>query len=319
MNRLNFWPQLWRGLSTGFLVALATGAIAQNEFSDCANCPAMIIVPAGTQHIGSAAHAAYRRSGERPEQKVVISSNFALGKFEVTVGQFRAFIESSGHSPQPTLVNGRELKGCNYYDGATYGYVASHSWQSPGYAQREEDPVVCVSWSDAAAYAQWLSDQTGRSYRLPSSTEFEYALRAGARSPWFWGNNPDNACEYANVGDRSFRNRFPERPQFDCQDRFVFTAPVGRFKPNQFGLHDMLGNVWEWTQDCWHDDLTTAPLDGSAWLEESGGDCQSRVPKGGSWISGPGWARAAARSKDGIHYRSFMLGFRVAATVNSSD
>ena len=109
---------------------------------------------------------------------------------------------------------------------------------------------------------------------------------------------------------------YPERDRFPCNDRYVYTAPVGRFKANGFGLHDMIGNAWEWTNDCWHDDLANAPLDGSAWLAADGGDCAARTPKGGSWISGPGWGRAAVRSRDGADYRSFMLGFRVAADIN---
>ena len=109
---------------------------------------------------------------------------------------------------------------------------------------------------------------------------------------------------------------YPERPQFACTDRYVYAAPVARFDANAFGLHDMMGNVWEWTNDCWHDDLSSAPLDGSHWSGDDGGDCRFRTPKGGSWLSGPGWARAAARSRDHEHYRSFMLGFRVAAVID---
>ncbi len=160
-----------------------------------------------------------------------------------------------------------------------------------------------------------MSEETGRSYRVPSTVEFEYALRAGAATPWFWGSDPDQACEYANVADQAFGRAYPERPRFACNDKYVYTAPVARFRPNPFGLHDMIGNAWEWTNDCWHDDLTTAPVDGASWLEEDGGDCSARTPKGGGWISGPGWARAAVRSKDGQDYRSFMLGFRVAAEI----
>ena len=175
--------------------------------------------------------------------------------------------------------------------------------------------MVCVSWRDADSYAKWLSGKTGREYRVPSSVEFEYALRAGAATPWFWGSNSDEACEHANVADQAFGRVYAERPRFACNDRYVYTAPVGRFTPNAFGLYDMIGNAWEWTHDCWHDDLSKAPLDGSAYLAADGGDCAARTPKGGSWISGAGWARAATRSRDGADYRSFMLGFRVAAEV----
>ena len=288
----------------------------QSQFNDCPDCPDMIIVPAGSVTIGSHADSMARRQRERPRQRAEIPQPFAMARTEVTLGQYRTFVLATGHHTVPPVRDGKPLMGCNYFDGAGYGFVARHSWEDPGYAQHEDDPVVCVSWRDADRYAAWLSKKTGRSYRVPSTVEFEYALRAGADTPFFWGSDPDMACEFANIGDQTFGRVYPERDRFACNDRYVYTAPVGRFKPNGFGLYDMIGNAWEWTNDCWHEDLTNAPLDGSSWLAADGGDCDSRVPKGGSWISGAGWARAAVRSKDGADYRSFMLGFRVAADVN---
>ncbi len=289
---------------------------AQTEsFSDCDQCPAMVVVPAGSGVIGSSPDSAARRAQERPRQQVRIGQPFAMARTEVTLGQYRAFVAATGHRTVPPVRDGKPLLGCNYFDGAGYGFVARHSWEDPGFPQHEDDPVVCVSWRDADSYARWLSEQTGRRYRVPSAVEFEYALRAGAATPWFWGSDPDRACEFANIADQAFGRVFPERPRFACNDRYVYSAPVGRFKPNDFGLYDMIGNAWEWTNDCWHDELSNAPLDGSAWLEANGGDCDARTPKGGGWISGAGWARAAVRSKDGADYRSFMLGFRVAAEI----
>lgn len=141
-------------------------------------------------------------------------------------------------------------------------------------------------------------------------------MRAGSETPWTWGTDPSSACEYANIADQTLARHYANRASFNCNDGYLYTTSVGKFKPNAFGLYDMLGNAWEWTNDCWHDDLKKAPLDGSSWLEEAGGDCTARTPKGGGWISGPAWARAAVRSKDGEHYRSFMLGFRLAADVD---
>ena len=293
--------------------ALAQLAAAQDSFRDCDACPEMVIVPAGSVVIGSHPDTMHRKQRERDRQQARIAQPFAMARTEVTLGQYRAFVAATGHDTVRPLRDGKPLAGCNYFDGAGYGFVARHTWDNPGYAQHEDDPVVCVSWRDADSYANWLSTQTGRRYRVPSTVEFEYALRAGSAAPWFWGTSADQACEYANVADQAFGRVYPERPRFACNDRYVYTAPVGRFKPNAFGLHDMIGNAWEWTNDCWHDDLSRSPLDGSPWLAEDGGDCDARVPKGGSWISGAGWARAAVRSRDGADYRSFMLGFRVAA------
>lgn len=302
---------------TGLALLFAGARLVQGqpEFSDCATCPTMVEVPAGSVMIGSTENAAYRRKGERLAQQATIDKPFAMARTEVTRQQYRAFVEATGHSSAQIIYRDEVLLGCNYFDGKSYGFVAAHNWETPGYLQREDEPVVCVSWSDANAYAQWLSETTGRSYRVPSTVEFEYALRAGTATPWFWGTDPSDACQYANVGDRTFGHRFPQRVQFGCDDGYIFTTRVARFEPNPFGLYDMLGNAWEWTNDCWHDDLSDAPVDGRSWLEDDGGDCEFRTPKGGSWISGPAWAHAAVRSKDGAHYRSFMLGFRVAAEL----
>jgi len=163
-----------------------------------------------------------------------------------------------------------------------------------------------------------LSEKTGRTYRIPSTVEFEYASRAGTTTPWFWGTHPEKACEYANIGDKTFANQYPSRPIFSCDDGYVYTASVGQFKPNDFGLYDMVGNAWEWTDDCFNLDLSEAPLDGSAWEGTDENACTYRTPKGGSWISGIAWGRAAVRSRDHKDYKSFMLGFRVAAPVEKN-
>lgn len=305
-----------------FLCLAVINAHAQKDsistFQDCKSCPEMVIIPAGSVSIGSDEDEIGRKRGERLKQHAVISEAFAMAKTEVTLGQFRVFMEESKYQSVVPKRDGQPLIGCNYFDGKSYGYISVHNWENPGYPQREDAPVVCVSWSDAEAYAKWLSEKTGRSYRVPSTVEFEYASRAGSSSPWFWGTDPNQACEYANIGDRSFANQFPSRPSFSCDDGYVYTSRVGAFKPNAFGLYDMVGNAWEWTNDCFHMDLSDSPVDGSTWLEAGEGDCTFRTPKGGSWISGIGWSRAAVRSRDGADYKSFMLGFRVAAAIEKN-
>jgi len=304
------------GIFLGIVFSVHVQANEHETFSDCEQCPAMVVVPAGEVTIGSADNAAFRRPGERPQQTAKLAKPFAMSRTEVTRQQYRRFVIETGHESATIEYQGRVIEGCNYYDGTSYGFVRDHDWENPGFPQREDEPVVCVSWSDANRYAEWLSEKTGRRYRVPSTVEFEYAMRAGSAAPWFWGTNPEDACEYANIGDRTFGHRYPTRARFGCDDGYTFTTSVARFLPNPFGLYDMIGNAWEWTNDCWHDDLSDAPVDGSSWQAEEGGDCDFRTPKGGSWISGPAWGHAAVRSKDLATYRSFMLGFRVAAALD---
>lgn len=305
-------------LSIIFLCFLSGGVVEQDVpkiFTDCDQCPEMVIVPSGSVYIGSYEEEIGRKKGERNRVKATIANSFAMAKNEVTLAQYRIFMEETKYKSNQAFYKGEPLVGCNYFDGKSYGYVAEHNWKNPGYPQRDTDPVVCVSWTDAYAYAKWLSKKTGRTYRVPSAVEFEYASRAGSSSPWYWGTNPEEACDYANVGDTAFANKFPTRASFPCTDGYVFTTRVGRFKPNKFGLYDMVGNAWEWTSDCFQNDLTNAPIDGSAWTDNENKECDARTPKGGSWISGIAWSRAAVRSRDGADYKSFMLGFRVAADV----
>lgn len=284
-------------------------------FSDCDGCPDMATIPSGSVYVGSYEEEIGRKKSDRSRVMATIAKPFALATKEVTLGQFRVFMEETQYKSKAAMRDGEPLIGCNYYDGKQYGYIANHNWKNPGYAQREDAPVVCVSWSDANAYSDWLSKKTGRKYRIPSAIEFEYASRAGSSAPWYWGTNPEEACENANIGDRAFSDKYPTRPTFPCTDGYMYTAPVGKFKPNKFGLYDMVGNAWEWTEDCYKKDLTDAPLDGTADTDDPENKCTWRTPKGGSWISGIAWSRAAVRSADGADYKSFMLGFRVATTV----
>ncbi|WP_298487521.1 formylglycine-generating enzyme family protein [uncultured Maribacter sp.] len=297
------------------LFSLKSNTIEEiKSFKDCKSCPEMIEIPEGSVYIGSHEEEIGRKKGERNRVKATIEKPFAIAKTEVTLAQFRVFMKESKYKSNVPIRNGEPLIGCNYYDGKSYGYIASHNWENPGYPQREDAPVVCVSWSDAKAYCDWLSKKTGREYRVPSTVEFEYATRAGSSSPWFWGTDPELACDYANVGDRTFSNQFPTRPIFPCTDGYVFTSSVAKFKPNAFGLYDMIGNAWEWTNDCFKNNLDDAPIDGSSYLGTNE-ECVFRTPKGGSWISGVAWGRTAVRSRDGADYKSFMLGFRVAAEI----
>jgi len=282
-------------------------------FQDCDDCPSMTVIPSGNAILGSEPWSANRKSGDGPIREVTIEYGLAVSTYETTRAQYRAFIDATGY----TTVEPEGREGCNTwsYD-RVLGFVRDHNWDSPGYDQREDHPVICVSWADASAYAAWLAETTGKPYRLLSSTEFEYATRAGTRGPWFWGTDNAQACTYANVADSTFRRLYDYAPVFACDDGQERTSPVGAYEPNPWGLYDMLGNAWEWTDDCVHADMSQAPTDGRAWLEEDDGDCDRRVPRGGSWVSGSDWTRAAAQAADGALYHSQLLGFRVALTLD---
>jgi formylglycine-generating enzyme required for sulfatase activity len=287
----------------------APAAEPAEVFADCEGCPAMVVVPAGTAVLGSHEDTVDRQAQEGAKRTVTVAYPLAVARTEVTRAQWAEFVAATGYDTEP---------GCQYYDGH-YGIVDEHDWRRPGFAQRANHPVVCVSYDDAEAYATWLARRTGRAYRLPSSTEFEYFNRAGSSLAWFWGTDSTTACRHANVADRRLAWDYPERAIHNCDDGYRKTAPVGSFAPNAFGLNDTTGNVWEWTSDCFHADLADIPLDGRAWLAEDGGDCSLRTPRGGSWISGPAWSRAATQSRDGRGYRSFLLGFRVVARLETTD
>ena len=283
-------------------------AVSPPSFSDCENCPEMIELPQGRAMLGAEPFEANRKRGDLDLREVEIAYRLAVAKTEVTRGQYRIFMEETGHQ--------MAQDGCNTW--STYrimGYDRANSWHSAGYVQNDSHPVVCVSHGDASAYARWLSEKTGKPYRLLSSTEFEYATRAGTRGPWFWGTANADACRFANVADQTLRRTHTFAPTFNCDDGYERTAPVASFQPNAWGLYDMLGNVWEWTDDCLHRDAAIMPTDGSAGLEEDGGECERRVPRGGAWVSGTDWTRAAAQAADPAVYHSQLLGFRVALTV----
>ena len=229
---------------------------------------------------------------ERPVHEVTVAP-FAIGRYEVTRGEYQACVDAGGCS-EPSLTPAASEAG-------------------------ERHPVVGVSWTQAKAYVAWLKLRTGRAYRLPSEAEWEYAARAGATAgyTWNWGQVDTVTCAHANALDQSARARHPELYwAISCNDSFAQTAPVGSFPPNAWGVHDMQGNVWEWVEDCWHPDFTGAPGDGRAWLEPgSNGSCAKRVNRGGGWGNGSASLRLSNRDADPLGNFSDGLGFRVALSL----
>lgn len=274
-------------------------------FRDCPECPEMTVIPAGKFQMGAAAREVGSGDSERPRHVVRIPRPLAVGRFEITRKQYEAFVKASGHNAKGS---------CYAWVGSEWVSMPNRDWSYPDFRQEDDHPAVCVNWRDAHAYVSWLSMKTGMPYRLLSESEWEYAARAGTRTSRFWGDDPELACDYANVYDASsqeFRN-FDWEPHA-CKDGYLETSPVGSFKPNDFGLYDMLGNVWEWVEDCQWVNYIGAPKDGSAKVSD---DCARRVYRGGGW-SGPASVRAAVRNGNPPSYRSQLLGFRVARPVNA--
>ena len=290
---------------------------AGDVFRDCAACPEMVVIPAGTFMMGSPASEAGRYDDEGPRHQVTLGS-FALGRYEVTRAEYAAFVSATGHD-----VSG----GCHVldYNADDRLYEWPHdenaSWRSPGFSQGGDHPVVCVNWRDAQAFVDWLSRETGERYRLPSESEWEYAARAGTSTRRWWGDEAGaQQCEYANGGDATYEQEVLRRfvdadwGVAECTDGSARTAPVGSFSPNDFGLHDVLGNVWEWVEDCWHNDYSGAPSDGTAW--ERGGNCGRRVLRGSSWLGYSRTLRSAARYRYATGARLGGAGFRVSRTLD---
>ena len=286
------------------------GQLFQDGLGGDAYGPVMVVVPSGSFMMGSPRNEDDRVDNEGPRFRVTFDRGFAVSRNEVTVGQFRRFVEATGY------VTDAEQDGSSRIYMAGSGRVAQRrrvTWRDDYLGEPADDslPVIHVSWNDADAYARWLAETTDRAYRLPSEAEFEYALRAGSQTPYWWGEgSPEEEVENV-TGDG---DRFTNQRRWDVafrrySDGYWGPAPVGTFAANPFGLFDMGGNVMEWVQDCWHDSYVRAPDDGSAWVNPG---CSRRVIRGGSWSSTPVMSRSAFRLSSPATSTDARVGFRVA-------
>lgn len=254
---------------------------------------------------------------EAPVHKVRITRAFYMGRFEVTVGQFRRFLQASGYVPE-SVADGTGGYGYNpAYDGETSasgdafeGRDTRYSWQNPGFPQTDDHPVVNVSWNDAQALAAWLSRLEGRRYRLPTEAEWEYACRAGTRTRYHNGDDPQDLLAVANVFDSTSAANWPrwQKQALAGSDGLAFTAPVGSFAPNAFGLHDMHGNAWEWVSDWYGEDYyATSPVDDP----QGPASANVHVRRGGSWHTWAFYARSSYRNWNTASTRYPLVGMRL--------
>jgi len=269
-------------------VADGDGVLCDEFLDGAGSGPSLVLIPTGRFQMGSHEHersiamaaGAQKKWLERetPQRWVGIERPFAMGRYPVTVGEWRVFVRASGWEPTGEV-----------------------DWSAPGFPQTDAHPVVGVTWHDAQHYLVWLSTATGKRYRLPSEAEWEYACRAGTKTAFSFGDTI--TPQQANY-DGTFTYNGGARGAYRAG-----TTPAGMFPANPWGLFDMHGNVWEWVQDVVHDNYEGAPSDGSAW--ESGGDPARRILRGGSWLYNPRYLRAALRNGFSSVLSNDIVGFRV--------
>ena len=269
----------------------------------------MALIPAGKFTMGSPDSERDRRSSET-QHEVTISSPFHMGVHEVTRGQFAAFVNVAGYRTDAEKMGTARIMGeSGWEDGA------GASWRQVGFPQTDDHPVVCVSWNDAAAFCTWLSARTGKTVRLPTEAEWEYACRAGAKTAFQWGDNPDDGAGWCNSADLTGRERFPDWGNvFNWADGYVFTAPAGSFKANAFGLYDIQGNVCEWCGDRY------GAIGPEPAIDPAGPEVgTTRAIRRGAWLDRVPGSRIAFREGAAPDVRLSTLGFRVVLELKSPD
>jgi len=277
-------PKIWRVPGT------------PREVWDCSDCPRLTIIPAGEYDLGSPQSGQASDDDLGPRHRVTIGAPLAVATYPVTRAEYERFVSQARHAGED---------GCEVYGERGWRWDTRANRRRPGFAQAANHPVVCVNWDDATAYVAWLSRKTGNAYRLLSEAEYEYVARAGTTTIYWWGDQESR--DHANYGaDQCCRGYARGR------DEWIYTSPVGSFPANPFGVYDMAGNVWEWTEDCYDPTARDAARDGSAWTE---GDCTIRRVRGGSWYNVPWVLRSVIRSMDSAWDRNSKVGFRVARTL----
>ena len=290
------------------------GQVIRDHFQNQINwTPDTVVILAGSFIMGSSAYEKGRMDNEGPQHRVTFRRGFAIGQREVSVKEFRAFVKETGYR-----TDAERLRSSTVYDQHSGRLTMRDrvNWKMnfEGEKASDDDPVLHVSWNDANAYCDWLARGTGKPYRLPSEAEFEYALRGGKNTVYWWGDDsPSRVVEnITGEGDISNSRRNWSTSFQGYSDKFWGPAPVGSFEPGPFGLYDIGGNVGEWVRDCWHDTYMRAPVDGSAWINPG---CKLRVIRGGYWASSPEQTRSAFRLSAKPDSHGARIGFRIARNL----
>jgi formylglycine-generating enzyme len=262
---------------------------------------------------GVAVHKASDFNGELPQHRVRITKPFYLGMYDITRQQFKKFIDESKYKTDAEKSN----KGALGFNPAKQNMELGkdYSWQDPGFDQKDDHPVVLVSWNDAMAFCRWLSKKENRTYRLPTQAEWEYACRAGTKTRFYNGDDVEELTKVANIIDAKAKEKFPTwGPHTKSSDGYVYTSPVGSFQPNTFGLYDMHGNVWQWCMDWYAPDYYRVSPVTNPTGPTSG---KQRVVRGGCWGVDASNARSSKAGAKEPNYADPFHGFRVALVVDA--
>ncbi|MHC4402518.1 MAG: formylglycine-generating enzyme family protein [Planctomycetota bacterium] len=318
----------------------------------------LVLIPPGEFMMGSreSADELMKAFGKRnchypfdqfPRHRVRITQGFYLGAYHVTVGQFRHFVEKTGYETEAEVGTPRSEHGGS--GGSLYPELPpdkhrngtiSYTWRNPGFRQADDHPVLEVSWDDAVAFCRWLSRKEGKTYRLPTEAEWEYACRAGTTTRYYNGDDPEKLPELANIRDGTFREtrfkrireRSKERGSFPvldsrldyvirAKDGYMYTSPVGAFKPNAWGVYDMHGNAWQWCADGYDSEYyRVSPRDDPQAPPRTFNGVDRRVVRGASWACSAYDARSATRPVGWWHFTATdLLGFRVVRELDSAE
>jgi formylglycine-generating enzyme required for sulfatase activity len=266
----------------------------------------LVLIPSGEFMMGTP-EPDYSRPLDQRQHRVRITQPFYLGMHEVTVGQFREFVRAESYKTESER-DGRGGDGYNVKENRTEVHKPEYTWENVGWVQSDHHPVVNVTWNDAYAFCKWLSKKEGCTYRLATEAEWEYACRAGTITIYQHGDSVRGLTSVGNIEDLTAKDTFPLKTSVaDERDGYVFTAPVGKFKANAFGLYDMVGNVEEWCEDNYRKDYEALPVADPVNVDGT----DYRVMRGGSWFSDTRWGGSAARYECGSWSRSTYIGFRV--------
>ncbi|MCK9802335.1 formylglycine-generating enzyme family protein [Pseudomonas sp. MAFF 302030] len=284
-------PVIFHSLTVliGSLFSLSAHAASHPEtgkvFKDCKNCPEMVVLPAGSFVMGTPEGEVGKEPDESPQHTVTFKKPFAISRFHVTAGELDTYIRETG----VVIKDGDKRP----------GRLCQAS--KPRYEQGPRQPAVCVDYYDVQAYAQWLSKKTGHTYRMISEAEREYAARAGSTGPFPFPFDEEGQYQISKHANT-----------YGPKDGYSYTAPVGSYPANAFGVYDMHGNVYEWTADCYHPNYVGAPTDGSAWMDANNGECIAAMMRGNDWGEAPVFSRSGNRNNRDRDVRGDFLGFRVA-------